>query len=157
PPPTATPAPPPNPPSAAPAASAPPAPAQPDFPFIVAEQGNRVFQKTTYHVITIYVAVVSEGNIPLGGYKVVGDHTPSGQHAESALSTWNWDVVNCLDCDYKKFGNVKFEPGTFSDGVWNIYLADANGTQVSPVVPLVYSSDPEQWVWDFIIFRRKNG
>ncbi len=132
-------------------------PPAPSFPFAVVEQGNRMFQKTNYHVVTIYVAVVSEGNIPIGGYKVIGDHVPSGQHVESGLSTWNWDVVNCLDCDYVKQGNLKLEPGPFSDGVWNIYLADENGTPLSETVSLAYSTDPEQWVWDFVIFRRKSG
>lgn len=124
----------------------------PSFRFTVQEQGNREFQKTDYHQITIYVAIVSAGNVPVGGFKVVGDHSPSGQHLESALSDWNWSVTNCLDCDYVKFGNVKFEPGTFSDGVWNIYVADEAGNQLSPVVPLSYSADPSQWVWDFILF-----
>ncbi|MDM8519812.1 hypothetical protein QUF64_07175 [Anaerolineales bacterium HSG6] len=129
----------------------------PSYPFRFSEQGNREFQRTTYHAINIYIAVVSEGNIPLGGYKIVGDHVPSGLHAESALSTWNWSVTNCLDCDYVKQGNVKFEPGPIIDGTWNIYLADEGGRQVSPVLPLNYSSNPEQWVWDFVIFRRING
>jgi hypothetical protein len=127
----------------------------PAYPFMVAEQGNRTFQKTTYHVINIYVAAVTANNVPIGGLKVVGDHVPTGAHAESGLSDWNWSVVNCLDCSYIKQGNIKFEPDTFSDGVWNIYLADPNGTQLSPVVPLPYSADPEQWVWDFIIFKKK--
>lgn len=154
PPPTAAPA-------AAPAAAAsptePPAAPEPSFPFMMAEQGNREFQKTTYPAITIYVAVVSEGNVPMGGYKVIGDHVPSGLRAESDISTWDWSVVNCLDCDYIKQGNLKFEPGPFMDGIWNIYLADSGGNPQSPVVSLTYSSDPQQWVWDFVIFRRKNG
>lgn len=147
------------PPAAAPAAiaptSAPPTPAPaPGFPFTVAERGNREFQRTNYHVITIYVAAVSAGNIPIGGLKVIGDHVPSGMHVESGLSDWNWSAVNCLDCDYVKQGNVKFEPGTFADGVWNIYLADESGTQLSSAVPLSYSADPAQWVWDFVVFKK---
>jgi hypothetical protein len=127
------------------------------YSFTVSEQGNRAFQQTNYHVINIYVAVVSEGNIPIGGLKVIGDHVPSGLHAESGLSDWYWSVVNCLDCDYVKQGNLKFEPGTFADGVWNIYLADPSGKPLSPVAPLNYSADPTQWVWDFIIFKRNSG
>lgn len=129
----------------------------PSYPFRIAEQGNRAFQKTAYHGITIYVAVVSEGNVPVGGYRVVGDHVPSGRHVVSDLSTWHWSVVNCLDCDYVKQGNLKFEPGTFEDGTWNIYLTDDNGQQLSPVVSFSYSADPNQWVWDFVIFRRISG
>jgi hypothetical protein len=121
----------------------------------VEEQGNREFQKTTYHGITIYAAVLSPGNIPIGGLKLVGDHVPSGAHAESGLSDWNWSVVNCLECDYIKQGNVKFEPGSFSDGTWSVYLADGGGAPLSVAVPLSYSTDPNQWVWDFIIFKQK--
>ncbi len=168
PPPTVPPAPPPvaqstpvvrsdaAPAAAAPTPDQPSAPPQPVYPFSVGEQGNREFQRTSYHVITIYAAAVSVGNVPIGGLKLVGDHVPSGMHAESGLSDWNWSVVNCLECDYIKQGNLKFEPGTFADGVWNIYLADQSGTPVSPVVPLSYSADPSQWVWDFIIFRKNS-
>jgi hypothetical protein len=140
----------------APAPVEPTAPPAPAFPFSMSEQGNREFQHTNYHVITIYVAAVSAGNVPIGGVKIVGDHVPSGMHAESGLSDWNWSVVNCLDCDYIKQGNLKFEPGTFADGTWNIYLADENGTPLSAVVPLSYSADPSQWVWDFVVFRRNS-
>jgi hypothetical protein len=131
-------------------------PPAPEFPFSLSEQGNREFQRTNYHVITIYVAAISAGNIPIGGLKVIGDHTPSGMHAESGLSDWGWSAVNCLECDYVKQGNVKFEPGNFEDGVWNIYLADESGTRLSPIVPLSYSADPEKWVWDFIIFKKNS-
>jgi hypothetical protein len=144
PPPTATPAPP----------TVPPAPA---FPFVLREQSNRAFQHTNYHVITIYVAIVSEDNIPIGGLKVIGDHIPSGMHVESGLSDWHWSVTNCLDCNYVKFGNLKFEPGTFSDGVWSIYVTDGSGAPLSQAVPLSYSSDPNQWVWDFIIFQKSSN
>jgi hypothetical protein len=158
PPPTDTPLPTVAPPPRPTATSAPPTPTPaPSFPFSVAEQGNRVFQKTNYHAITVYVAVVSEGNIPVGGFKVIGDHVPTGQHVESGISTWNWDVANCKDCDYVKFGNIKFEPGPFMDGIWNIYLVDSAGSPVSPVVSLTYSADPTQWVWDFVLFRRISG
>jgi hypothetical protein len=142
--------------AAAPTPDEPVSPPESAYPFIVTEQGNREFQRTNYHVITIYAAAVSAGNVPIGGLKLVGDHVPSGMHAESGLSDWHWSVVNCLDCDYVKQGNLKFEPGTFADGVWNIYLADQNGAPVSPIVPLPYSADPSQWVWDFILFRKSS-
>ncbi len=155
PPPTDTPPPPPPRPTDTPAP--PTATPAPTFPFVMVEQGNRMYQSTSYHVITVYVAVVSEGNIPLGGYKVVGDHVPSGAHVESGISSWDWSVTNCLDCDYIKQGNLKFEPGTFTDGTWNIYLTDDSGAPLSATVPLNYSTDPAQWVWDFLIFRKQSG
>ena len=127
----------------------------PDFPYRVTEQGNREFQKTSYHIITIYVAAIDANNVPVGGLKLVGDHVPSGEHAESVLSDWSWSTANCLNCDYVKQGNLKFEPGAYVDGTWNIYLADDNGTPLSDVIPLSYSSDPQQWVWDFLILQKK--
>jgi hypothetical protein len=147
PPPPPTPAPPTN--------TPPPAPTPtPDYPFTIGEQGNREFQKTNNPVITVYVAIVDPNNIPIGGMKVIGDHS-SGLHVESLQSDWSWSAVNCLSCSYIKQGNVKFEPGAFIDGTWNIYLTDGGGAQVSPVVPLSYSADPATWVWDFIIFKKK--
>ncbi len=153
--PTNTPPPPPPPATATPAP--PTSTPAPQFPFAISEQGNRMFQKTTYHVINIYVAVTTSDNVPVGGLKVVGDHTPSGRHVESVPSDWHWSTSNCLDCDYIKFGNVKFEPGTFEDGTWSIYVADAQGNQLSPAVPFSYSTDPNQWVWDFALFRKLPG
>jgi hypothetical protein len=119
------------------------------------EQGLRDIQTTNYHVISIYVAAVDPGNVPIGGLKMVGDHTPSGRHVESPPSDWNWSVANCLNCSYVKQGNIKFEPGPQEDGTWNVYLADGNGTQVSATISLSYSSDPNQWVYDFLLFRKE--
>ena len=158
--PTSTPIPtqpPPIPPPPSTATPGPPTPTPaPSFPFTIAETGNRVFQKTNNHAITIYVAITTLDNVPIGGLKVVGDHVPTGIHTESGLSDWSWSATNCLDCDYAKFGNLKFEPGPFSDGVWNIYVADGQGTPLSPTASFSYASDPEQWVWDFIIFRKNS-
>ena len=127
----------------------------PDYAFRIVEQGNREFQKTNHHVITIYAAIVDPNNVPIGGFKLVGDHTPSGRHVESPESDWRWSTANCLNCDYIKQGNLKFEPGPFEDGTWNVYLADSNGTQLSEIIPYSYSSSPETWVWDFIILQKK--
>ena len=154
--PTDTPAPTNTRPPPPPSATFTPAPTPtPDFQFRVVEQGNREFQHTTYHIITIYVALIDAGNVPVGGLKMVGDHTPSGRHMESALSDWSWSVANCLGCDYIKQGNLKFEPGPFEDGTWEIYVADSGGTQLSQKIPLSFSSSPDTWVWDFFIFQSK--
>ncbi len=127
----------------------------PDYLFKIAEQGNREFQKTTHHTITIYVAALDANNVPIGDLKMVGNHVPSGKHAESLPSDWNWSTANCLNCSYVKQGNLKFEPGPYEDGTWNVYLADGSGNQLSETIPLSYSADPQQWVWDFFILQKK--
>lgn len=167
PPPTSTPTAPPPPPAAPPPAAPaavqqapptdtppPPPPPAPAFPFTVQEQGNRMFQGTNYHLVTVYIAVTDIANNPVGGYRIIGEHSPTGRRVESPPTTWDWSVANCLDCDYIKQGNVKFEPGPFEDGIWNLYVVDGGGSRVSETVPLSYSSDPSTWVWDFIIFRK---
>lgn len=126
----------------------------PEYPFVIAEQGNREFQKTNYHGILIIVAAIDQNGTPVGGLKLVGDST-TGLHVESPPTDWSYSAANCLNCNYVKQGNVKFEPGQFIDGTWNIYLADSGGAQLSPTIPLSYSSDPQQWVWDFIILKKK--
>ncbi len=125
----------------------------PSYPFKVVEQGNRAIQTTNYHVITIYLAIVDSNNTPVGGLKIVGDHS-SGTHVESAESDWNYSVANCLNCSYVKQGNLKFEPGPQVDGTWNLYLTDKNGTRLSDTIPLSYSSNPDQWVYDFLILKK---
>jgi hypothetical protein len=152
--PTQTPAPRPTAIPVPPTATSPPPP--PSFPFVVTEQGNRTLQRTSYHVITVYIAIVSEGNIPLGGYKVIADNGAGGR-IESGLSDWNWSATNCLDCGYIKQGNLKLDLGPAVDGVWSLTLADPNGQILSNPVSFTYSSDPEQWVWDFVIFKRQSG
>ena len=83
----------------------------------------------------------------------MGDST-DGQHLVSAESCWDWCKASPAG-GYAKVANTKFEPGGFFDGAWNIYLVDGSGNQVSPVVTFPYSSDPGQWVWDFVLFKQK--
>jgi hypothetical protein len=120
----------------------------PDWAFKVKEQGDRTWQKTNYHAITNIVLITDASDTPLGGYRVVGEHS-SGKTYKSEASTWQYDKTNGLE-GYIKQGNLKVEPGLFEDGVWEIYLIDSGGTQVSDRVSWSYSSDPETWVWDFL-------
>ncbi|RME74151.1 MAG: hypothetical protein D6784_10585 [Chloroflexi bacterium] len=68
---------------------------------------------------------------------------------QSPETSWQ-GFHNALEGGCIKFVNLKVELGPYVDGVWDIYLVDSAGNQVSPVVQLPYSSDPSQWVWDFI-------
>jgi len=119
----------------------------------VAEQSSREFTHTTNHTIVVFVEILNAGGTPLGGYRVVGDST-EGIHWVSEESCWEWCKATPPG-GYAKVANVTFEPGPFIDGAWNIYLADGGGAQVSPVITLPYSTDPNQWTWDFILFKQK--
>lgn len=83
----------------------------------------------------------------------MGDSTDGG-HWESGESCWDW-CKSTPPGGYAKAANVTFEPGPFIDGIWNVYIADGGGTQVSPVIALPYSTDPGQWIWDFVLFQQK--
>jgi len=119
----------------------------------VADQSNRELTPTTNPWAEVYVEILNAAGTPLGGYRVVGDST-DGKHWVSNESCWDW-CTHTPTGGYAKVANVKFEPGSFIDGAWNIYLVDGGGTQVSPVVTLPYSTDPNQWYWDFILFKQK--
>lgn len=125
----------------------------PDFPFYVADQSNREFTPTTFPAITVYVEILDANNTPLGGYRVVGDSTDD-QHWVSDESCWSW-CTHTPEGGYAKVANAKFEPGSFIDGAWNVYIVDGAGNQVSPVVSFPYSTDPNQWFWDHILFKKK--
>jgi hypothetical protein len=120
----------------------------PNWRFKVKESGNRSLQKTTAIVIVNIIAITDPNGTPLGGFTVVGEHS-SGKTYKSPASSWSYDASSGIG-GYIKQGNVKFEPGVFEDGTWNIYVVDGGGTQVSDKVPLTYSSAEDQRVWDFI-------
>jgi hypothetical protein len=116
--------------------------------FKVQEQGNRMFQKTNAHIISNIVLISDSSGTPLGGYHVVGEHS-SGKTYKTPASGWQFDAVSGFS-GYVKLGNVKYEPGVFEDGTWYVYVVDGGGTQLSDKVAWSYSTDPNQWVWDFI-------
>lgn len=157
-PPTDTPAPTrkPRPPTETPTPGPPTDTPVPDYPFVIAEQMDRTFSHTTNNFIFVCVAIVDANNTPLYGYKVVGDspNVEFGSHVESAPSCADW-CATTGQSGLVKACNVKFEPGPFIDGVWNIRVVDGGGSQVSPTVSLPYSTDPNQWAWDFIVFKHK--
>jgi hypothetical protein len=122
---------------------------------VVAEVSNPEWTKTTNVSVVVFVAITDQNNTPLGGYKVVGDCANAPiQHVESPPSCYDWCTTTGVG-GYVKAANTKFEPGPFVDGTWNIYVVDGSGRQVSAVVPLNYSTDPNQWRWDFIAFKMK--
>lgn len=128
----------------------------PEFPFMVAEISPPEFTHTTNSSIIVFVAITDQNNTPLGGYRVVGDspQVEFNSHVESGESCYDWCGGTGVG-GYVKVSNAKFEPGAFIDGTWNIYLVDGGGAQVSPVVPLNYSTDPGAWRWDFVAFKLK--
>ena len=128
----------------------------PDYPFVVAELSDPMWTSTTNPWTEIFVAVTDQNNTPLGGYKVVGDAANAvTPHLESPPTCFDWCKTTGRGGKYVKAANTTFEPGPFIDGAWNIYLVDGGGTQVSPVVTLNYSTDPNQWRWDFVYFKQK--
>jgi len=123
---------------------------------MVAEQNDPTLTKTTNTAIIVFIAIVDQNDTPLGGYRVIGDSSAIefNSHVETLESCFDW-CTHTGEGGYAKVANVKFEPGAFIDGTWNIYVADGGGTQVSPVVALSYGTDPSQWRWDFVVFKLK--
>jgi hypothetical protein len=126
---------------------------KPSYPFNVHSQGDRTFQGTDFHQIIVYVNITDSNETPLGGFRAIADSS-TGMHYESPTeSLWEYRHTAVIGSYIKRY-NLKLELGPFIDGSWNIYLIDGAGNQVSPVVTLPYSSDPNQWVWDFVWFMK---
>jgi len=99
----------------------------------------------------MYIALTDGSNIPIGGLKVVGDHTPSGVHWESGLSCFDFCKRNGLQGTVKS-ANVTFEPPQYDTGVWNLYVVDGGGAQVSSVIPVTVDFNAPGWF--FMLLRR---
>jgi hypothetical protein len=123
---------------------------------VVAERSDRMFTKSTNNWVIVFVAIVDANNTPLGGYKVVGDSSDVefNNHVVSPPSCYDW-CTTTGQSGYVKAANLKFEPGAFINGTWNIYLVDGGGAQVSAVVSFPYSTDPNSYTWDFVVFKHK--
>ncbi len=151
---TPTPAPPTNTPKPRPPTNtptpAPPTPTPtPDFPFKVVE-GPQGYP-TSNPILVMYIALTDANNTPIGGLKVVGDHTPTGDHWVSGESCFDFCKVNGLEGTLK-FGNVTFEPPRYETGVWNLYVVDGAGNQVSNVIPVTVDFNAPGW---FFLMLRK--
>lgn len=123
----------------------------PSYPFKVIE--GPTWFKTTNPILVMYVALTDANNVPVGGLKVVGDHQPSGAHVESALSCHKDFCKRNGEAGTIKQGNVAFEPPVYETGVWNLYVVDGGGAQVSPVIPVTVDFANPGW---FFISLRKS-
>jgi hypothetical protein len=139
--------PPPPPPTATPLPTVPP---PPEYDFLLGEFFN---SPTTNSFMVIYVAIVDINEVPIGGMKIIGTRLDHNLTYESLLSTWHYEGYNAPG-EVVKSGNVKFEPpGGIESISWKLYLADANGAQMSETVQFDTNQNDKQWY--FITFRRK--
>ena len=99
----------------------------------------------------MFVGLTTSDNVPIGGLKVVGDHSPSGIQHISDESCFDFCKVSGIEGSVK-FGNVTFEPPFYETGVWNIYVIDGGGARVSNTIPVNIDSNSKSWY--FILLRR---
>ncbi len=114
----------------------------PSYPFKVVE-GPAYFQ-TTNSWLVILIAATDGNNVPIGNLKVVGDHSPSGLHHESGETCFDFCKYSGL-AGTVKWGNVSFEPPRYETGVWNLYLVDGAGNQVSDLISVGVDFNSPGW------------
>ena len=100
----------------------------------------------------MFIALTDGNNVPIGGLRVVGDHTPSGAHVESVESCYNDFCKTSGVSGFVKFANVPFEPPAYEAGTWNLYVIDGGGAKVSDVISVPV--DPANPQWYFISLRK---
>ncbi len=150
---TFTPAPPtntpkPRPPTATFTPAPPTATPTPSFPFKLVEQYQN---STTSTQLVMYIAVTNGSNVPIGGMKIIGDHSPSGAHVESPPTCFEWCAPTAPGGD-AKVGNVKFEPPAYEAGTWTLKLVDGGGALAA--APVTIPVDPANPQWYFLLFRQ---
>ncbi len=99
----------------------------------------------------MYIAVTNGSNVPIGGMKIIGDHSPSGMHWESPETCFDWCAPTAPGGD-AKVGNVKFEPPAYIAGTWTLKLVDGGGGLAA--APVTVPVDPANPQWYFLLFRQ---
>jgi len=125
-----------------------PAPAPtPAFAFDVLE-----FEKfpTSHLNFDVYIAVVDDGNHPLAGYRVLGQHS-GGMQMDSEGSADRWTENS--GAKHYKAGNIKYEVFNSPGGVWTLQLVDQAGQPAAP--PLEFPFDSASPTWYFVLYQRR--
>ncbi len=124
------------------------------YPFCVSGQPA---EYDTNNYFLVVLAQVTENGILQPGYKLVGVHSPTGLHAESAPSCPDLckasgvesitdDNGNVIRFEVQK-GNVQLETQTYDTGVWSVWLVDPNGQQVSETVNIPIDHENRKWYY----------
>ena len=107
-----------------------------------------VAYETKNYLFVVYARITSGGTL-LPGYRMVGTHTPSGVHLESAPS-----------CNYlcKASGpkeedtliqeaNLAFEAYFYDTGTWSMMIVDPQGQQASEVFDIKIDINDREWFY----------
>jgi hypothetical protein len=107
-----------------------------------------VAYETKNYILVVYARITSGGAL-LPGYRMVGTHTPSGVHIESAPS-----------CNYlcKASGpkeedtliqeaNLAFEAYFYDTGTWSMVILDPQGHQASEVFDIQIDINDRKWFY----------
>lgn len=124
----------------------------PRFPLRVME--GPVGYTTENHLFVVYMSITDANRQLLPGYRVIGDHVPSGFHWESIESCRDFCVASGPsgfeeDGLLVRKGNVKFEAPAYVDGTWTLRVVDSSGATVSDrlVFNIKDTDDDRQWFY----------
>lgn len=102
---------------------------------------------TTNSILVIYVAIHDANNTPIGGLKVIADHSPSGVHKESDPTCYSYCKPSGMSGTVK-VGNTVIEWGGIETGTWTLRVVDGGGTQVA--APIIINTDSNAPQWYFV-------
>lgn len=134
------------PPAATPTPSPTDTPAPPSFPFTIQETASF---PTNHLDFDVYVAITSQDNKPLNGYRVAAFHS-NGLQITTEPSAGDWTVNS--GARHYKAGNLKISVPQSESGAWTLHLLDEAGTLVAPTIEFPFDNSAPTWY--FIIYRR---
>lgn len=112
---------------------------------------------TENHIFVI-LARVTAYNAPLGGYRLVGSHQPTGFNFEGASSCDHLCKTSSLGEIYDgdgniihrqayQAGNLVFEAPRYDTGTWTLRLVDAQGRQASDIFQVSLDFEKKKWIY----------
>jgi hypothetical protein len=116
------------------------------YPFSIVE-GPLVYTTTNY--IFVVYARITNGNVLLPGYRLVGTHYTTGVHIESAPSCPYLCKASgpAVEDALIQEGNVAFEAFFYDTGTWTMVLVDPYGNQVSEVFHVNIDINNRRWFY----------
>lgn len=98
--------------------------------------------------LDVFIAVTNRDNKPIGGYRVIGNHS-GGMQVESAVSAGDWTENS--GANHYKAGNIKLSVPNSPGGSWTLQLVD-EGSQPA-AAPLELPFDEFNPSWYFVLFQ----
>lgn len=109
--------------------------------------GEPVAYETDNHFFVI-LAKVTSGNVLLPGYRIVGNHRPTGAgHQSEPSCNYLCKASGPKGAFTVQEGNLVFEAPFYDTGTWSLVLLDPQGRQASELFKVEIDAEEKMWFY----------